>query len=184
MLDCIVLQGIHQPNGAAQIAARHQPRRSGPGGIRGPRKLADAVGELLRHLFRIEFEFRIEHPALVLPDALHLRDLFLQGHARQQILDARLDAGGGILVGRLVGRGRGVACGEDAACEKDADGKSYQPRDRCFHRESPKVSQSAFFDSATMIDSIWLCQSFAFTSPTGVKCGSALYSKLTPSNDD
>ena len=98
----IALQRIHQPNRAADIAPGHHARRGRPGGIRGPRKLTDAVRILLRHFRRIELQFGVEHLRLGIPDAEHLSDLFLQRHARQQILDARLDRRCGILVDRLA----------------------------------------------------------------------------------
>ena len=115
----VVLQGVHEANRPGNIPPAHHPGRGGAGGIRRPRKRADAVGILDRHFGRIELQPGVEHVGLVLPDAEHLRDFLLQRHARQQVFDARFNRLFGVLVGSGAWRSR-MRLGQEREAGRDA----------------------------------------------------------------
>ncbi len=69
------------------------------------RDLAEAIGEVLARLLRVEFAFGRLDLLLLQPDRDHLLDLLLQRHPLEQIFDPRVDRLRGVLVERLVGAG-------------------------------------------------------------------------------
>ncbi len=85
--------------------------------VAGPGNLADAVGEHAAGLGGIEVAVGVLDIALALPDAGDLRDLLLQGHAREEVIDPRRDRRLRILVDRLVG-GAGR---RDDACRRQCE---------------------------------------------------------------
>ncbi len=83
---------------------RHFSGVAAAAGIAGPADLteAEAILEMGPGFLQVEPAFLVDHrAALLLPDAEHLRDLFFQRHARQQVLDAALDGEFRIAIGRL-----------------------------------------------------------------------------------
>ena len=82
--------------------------------VAGPGDLADAVGEHTARLRRIEVAVGILDRALALPDAGNLRDLLLQGHAGEEVVDPRGNRCLRVLVDRFTG-GAGCKAGERQA---------------------------------------------------------------------
>jgi hypothetical protein len=74
------------------------------------REHAHAVRMGGARLVDVEAGVRVLQCGLLLPQALHLRDLFFEIHAPQQILDARVDRCTGLLVQRRTAFG-GFGCG-------------------------------------------------------------------------
>jgi len=74
------------------------PRRSRAVLIGGPGEAAETVWVFGSRLHRIEFEILVENIDLVFPDGRHLSDLFFQGHAAEEIVDAGIHVRLGIFV--------------------------------------------------------------------------------------
>ncbi len=92
MLRGEALQGVHQPNRGTHVAARHAAAamrgRWRPKGARTGRCRPGTCAPTSRH--RTRDLHRIPR-VLSSQMLLHLRDLLLESHARQQVLDPRLD---------------------------------------------------------------------------------------------
>ena len=67
-----------------------------------PREAADAVREILRRDLGREVAVGRLHLGLLLPDRDELRDLLVERHAREQVLDAPFDRLARVLVERLL----------------------------------------------------------------------------------
>ncbi len=98
LFDRPLLHGVDMGGGLEGITVAHGAGITGPGRRRqallvgGTRHHAEAVRPDLRCLGRIELAVGVLDIALLLPDAFHLGDFFLQRHAAEQVGDARVDA--------------------------------------------------------------------------------------------
>jgi hypothetical protein len=86
----------------------------------------------------IQLQLVVEDGDLAIPDGGDLGDLLLQRHARDQVIDARLDRGGSILVHRQGGFGGGRGGGKrdrrtDGA-QRSADVAQVNERAEAAHR--------------------------------------------------
>ena len=112
LLDGPLLGGVGVAGGVLGVAADRAVLGPGGGvddlgGLEAPavgraRDLAQAIGEVLRRLFRRELALRRLDPGLGQPDADQLGGLFLDRHPAEQVLDPGVDRLGGVLVERLV----------------------------------------------------------------------------------
>ena len=91
LLDGETLDGVDQRNRVAGIAAAQLTRRHRAFRIRRPCELTDAVRIALLRLRGVELQVRVEYFGLLDPDRHQLRDFLLEGHAREQVIDTRVD---------------------------------------------------------------------------------------------
>ena len=94
------LQRIDQRHGLARITAARHARADRAFGVGWPREMSQAMGIARRQLGHIKLQPIVEDLDLAFPNGGDLRDLLVQRHARDQVVDARLHRRGRILVER------------------------------------------------------------------------------------
>src|SRR5215472_19379861 len=100
LLHGVVLYGIDQRHRLPRIAVGSDERIAAAVDVAGTGNLSNACREGLPCLGGIEIPSRGQNLFLAVPQAGDLRNLLLERHAREQVLDALIEWCGGVLIER------------------------------------------------------------------------------------
>ena len=102
----IRLQRIHECDRGARVAPWDHARRARSACVVRTGELTDTVRQADARFRQVECELVVHDGRLVVPDRRDLRDLLVDAHARNEVLDAGLDRRRGILIYGVAGDGR------------------------------------------------------------------------------
>src|SRR5262245_46012674 len=144
VVDSIALDRIDQRDGLTLVPKGCLERAAGSLQIIGAREVADAGRVQAASLGGIELTLRIEELALLRPDRSDLRNLLLEGHARQEIFDPLFDRRRGIFIDGALWWRRRRKSARDRGHEQHRN-----PRLICLYAE--QVLHSYPLDTGTVI---------------------------------